>query len=198
MIVLGIINEVIDQQLKKVIWMRVKIKVMMIVTKLIKQFKIMMEQEYRYPEEGINYLIRLDGLEVDIKVGNLVILVSEDERRVFPCEILSTESEEVSHLGLGYVILKTNNNHKVQGEGVCWRITFASFMRRDDLEAGARADCSLRILTKKSWVELSLIINPDMKEQDWHQVIAKMFCIWMQCWVTVGFRKSLVKKGSRS
>jgi hypothetical protein len=120
-----------------------------------------LKQKFRYLKEEINYSIRPDGLEVNSTTKNLMILAFEGVRKVLSCEVLSTESEGVSQLGLGYVILKTNNNQKVQGEGICWRIIFASFIKKVDLEAGLRADCNLKGLTEEFWVVLSIIISFD-------------------------------------
>jgi hypothetical protein len=68
----------------------------------------------------------------------------------------------VSRYGLGYIILKTNNNQKVQGEGVRWRRIFVPFIRKDDLEAGAETDFILRVLMEEILVELSTIISPNL------------------------------------
>jgi hypothetical protein len=54
-------------------------------------------------------------VKVYIIFENLV-LVTENERKIEPCAVLPTENEGVSHLGLDYVIMKTYNNQKVQGE----------------------------------------------------------------------------------
>jgi hypothetical protein len=88
-----------------------------------------------------------------------MFLVTESGKRILRYEILSTENEEVSHFGIGYDILKTNNNQKFQVEGVRRRNNFASFIKVDDLEAGAEADFLKSKLIERFQVVLSSIIN---------------------------------------
>jgi hypothetical protein len=59
--------------------------------------------------------------------------------------------------------LITNNNQKVQGGGFCWRNLFASFVRNEDLEAGARADLFLRVLTEMFLAVFSWINNLNLE-----------------------------------
>jgi hypothetical protein len=79
----------------------------------------LLEHEYRFLKEGINYLVKLDYLKVSFMFRDLKFIVTEGERGVLYYGILSTEEGGVSYLGLGYVILKTNNNHMVQEGGIC-------------------------------------------------------------------------------
>jgi hypothetical protein len=118
-----------------------------------------LKHEYLYLREGTNYFIRFDDSEVSIAVENLMILITEGERRVLTYGIISTENKGVSGYGLGYIILKTNNNQKVQVEGVCWRSNFASFINEDDLETGSEADFFESKLVERFQVVLSSIIN---------------------------------------
>jgi hypothetical protein len=46
----------------------------------------------------------------------------------------------VSRFGLGCLIVKINNDQKVQLEGVCWSIYSASVMEEGNLEAGVCTD----------------------------------------------------------
>jgi HJR/Mrr/RecB family endonuclease len=131
---------------KKIVkfWLNIGAVSVLITIKLIKLLikKIMLKQEYRYQSKSISYHIRAEDYEVE----NLVIIVTEGEKGIEPCEVLSTKNGGVSLFGLGYIILKTNNNQKVQGEEVRWRIFFQSIIRKKDLEAGVEADYGLKEL----------------------------------------------------
>jgi hypothetical protein len=95
-----------------------------------------------------------------------MILVTEGERIVFCYGILSTDDEGVSDPGLGYDILRENNNQKVQEEGIRWSNNFVSFIIEDNLEAGARADLFEKKLKEGIQTVLSQIINPQSRDEE--------------------------------
>jgi hypothetical protein len=105
-----------------------------------------MEQVNRKKMEKAECYCIFVNLEVNRSGMDLVIMLTEGERRVLSREILSTEDEGVSHFGLGYDIMKINNNQKVQREEICWRLLFVSFTRESNLEAGVCADFGIIIL----------------------------------------------------
>jgi hypothetical protein len=60
---------------------------------------------------------------------------------------------------LGYIMEGTRNNQKVQKGNVCWRNLLVSFVRKEDLETGAKTDFILRVLTDMNLTELSSMFN---------------------------------------
>jgi hypothetical protein len=86
-------------------------------------------------------------------------MFSDNERKNSKCSVSVTESEGVSQLEQGYVILMKNNNQKVQGEGVHWSNIFASFINENDLEAGAEADLFEKKPVERVQIVLSILIN---------------------------------------
>jgi hypothetical protein len=124
------------------------------------------EMNRKFVWEGDNvkevFALLISGLEVDFLLYEVMAIVTEGGRRVLSYKVLSTEDEGRSRYGLGYNILLTNNNQKARGEGIRWRRIFASFIRKDDLEAGAKTDLSIGIPTKEIQIELSKIINPKL------------------------------------
>jgi hypothetical protein len=135
-----------------------------------------LEQKYRSLMKRTNYSIRSDEPEIDIAVGNLVLLLTEGERRVLSYEILSTESGGKSHYGLGYFILLINNNQTVQGDGTRCKKLFASFIREEDLEAGVSTDFVLRVLMKGIQVELPKMVSSNLDEENFASDICENVC----------------------
>jgi hypothetical protein len=72
----------------------------------------------------------------------------------------------VSHVGLGYFILKTNYNQKVHGEGIYRRNNFASFIGESNLEAEVITHLFENKLVKKVQNVWSDIINSRIRGVD--------------------------------
>jgi hypothetical protein len=101
------------------------------------------------------YSIGAGEVVANIAVEDLVTIRTEGEKRVLSYEILLTEDRRTIHFRRGYAIIYlTMYDQKVEGEGICWRTLFVSFIRGNDLEAGALTDFILRMLADGDQVGL--------------------------------------------
>jgi hypothetical protein len=86
-----------------------------------KGFKMMMEameNNNQMNMKGAVFYYMFDNFEAKQMGMNLVIMGTEGRKGVLSREFVSTEDKGVSHLRLGYFIMKTNNNQKAQREGI--------------------------------------------------------------------------------
>jgi hypothetical protein len=117
--------------------------------------------------------------EVNFLMKELMFFVPEGERRFLVYIIQSTEGEGVSHVGLGYFILKMDNGQKVHGEGIYRRNKFASEINEDDLEAGAVGHPGKCKLMEENRSERLALAKYQTREADlasicWNSVLSRM------------------------
>jgi hypothetical protein len=118
-----------------------------------------LEHEYRSLSERINYTIGFVCLKISFVMKGLMLLATESGKRVLIYGILPSEEEGVPHVGLGYIILKTDYNQKVHGEGVRRRNNFALFINKNYLETGADIHLVESKLMERTHSVLSVIID---------------------------------------
>jgi hypothetical protein len=82
--ILFVMNESVYKQWKELSWIDVEGNSYIVIAKLVNQLIVskILKQEYRYLREGSNYSVKSDDSEVSITVENLVILVTEGEKRI--------------------------------------------------------------------------------------------------------------------
>jgi hypothetical protein len=78
--------------------------------------------------------------------------------------------EGMSHHGLGYFIMKTNNDQKVHGEGICWSLNFVSSIGRKFSETGVGSESIYGLLTYSCGVLCNNFnVNLGTNESDWKE-----------------------------